>query len=291
MDLFDPSLLTELRRIEFKTRRSINADVLGKYRSAFRGSGLVFSDLREYQPGDDIRHIHWKVTARTNRTYVKSYEEDRLLNVILAVDISNSTNFGGPKSKHQRALEFAALVAMLARQSQDALGLMLFADKVYDYLPPKRNRGVFQRILLSLLTQRELPRGTSIKNALQYLKDHQKRAALVFLISDFFSVEYEDAIKTVALKHDLIGVLLRDRQEQELPRVGIIQFEDAETGERCLIDARSSKARAALHARESERIAKLNQLFSNYGADLIELEKTGLKPLADLMARRTARMR
>lgn len=289
-DLLDPALVSELKRIELRTRRSVDADLMGRYRSAFRGSGLIYSDLREYQPGDEVKNIHWKVTARTDKVYVKSYEEDRTLNLVLAVDTSNSLNFGGPKTKHRRALEFTALLALLAYKSHDAVGLCLFSDGVEEFLPPSRARRQLQRVLLSLLKKRELKPKTDIASALSYLKEQQRRRALIFIVSDFFSPAFTAELRSLAIRHDVVCACLMAEEEEEVPAVGIVEFTDAESGERRVIDLRK-KTSQALNLVSKERLRSLAAECRAMNVEFITIRESLLAPLADLMQRRTAHLR
>lgn len=289
--LLSATLKAELKRLELRTKRKIDSSLLGRYRSAFRGSGLVYSELREYQPGDEVKNIHWKATARTNKVYVKSYDEDRLLNVLVALDISNSTNFGGAKSKHLRALEFAALISLLANSSDDCLGLCLFSDKVEEYFTPKKSRSQLQRIMLALLKNRQLQRGTNIALALEHIRKHQSKPALIFLLSDFYSGSYERELRLLSFKHDLILVWIEDELDLELPNLGIIEFLDAESNQRCLLDTSSKKGIKILREVQLRRFEALQKLSSQCAVDLIRLNSSSLKPLEQLMRQRQARLR
>lgn len=290
-DLLSPTLLSELRRIELKTRRAIDSDLMGNYRSAFRGSGLIFSDLREYIAGDDVKHIHWKVTARTGKVYVKSFEEDRQQRVLVAVDISNSTNHGAPKSKHIKALEFAAVVAMLAQQSHDQLGLCLFSDRVEEFFPPAHSRRQFQKVLLSILKHRQLRKGTDLKGSINYLLQQQRRSSIVFLVSDFLCPPFDEELRALAQRHDLVCVLLEDALDSTFPRAGIAEFRDAESGKVVLVDTSSSSARKQIELTHRRRIERLQSACRLAGADFMRIQDNTLRPLADLMQRRHARAR
>lgn len=285
----DHSLFSELRHIELRTKRAISNDMIGQFRTAFRGSGLVFSDLREYTPGDDIRHIHWKVTARTGKPFVKTFDEDRQLNILLAVDISNSTNCGMPKSKHRRALEFAAIVSMLALKNQDSIGLSLFADGAKDFIAPGRSRVQFKRIISKLSLPIELPRATDLRQTIDFISTHQKRPAIIFLISDFYSPAFFDLIPKLSHRHDLIGVLLEDQLDSELLSAGLVQFTDAESGKQITIDSGSERVRSALVRRQEQRRAELKVAFQSHGASLISIRDSVTKPLEELMTQRTVR--
>ncbi len=288
---FNHAHLAELRRLELRSRRKIDSDLIGNYKSAFRGSGLVFSDLREYQPGDDVKHIHWKATARTGRVYVKSYDEDRSLNIIVAVDISNSTSFGGLRSKHAKATEFAALVTMLASKGQDGIGLCLFADQIVEFLPARRSRSQVQRVLSTLLTERDLPKATNLGTCLDFLRQHQKRSSVIFVVSDFFSPPFNEELKYLSRKHDVICTLIEDDLDYRLPAAGIIQFFDAESGQRTLVDTTARSTVAALEQRQRERVRNLQQLCQSASCDYITINNNLLESLTTLMRQRTKRLR
>lgn len=290
-NVLDHVSLADLRRLELRSKRRIDTDLIGKYRSAFRGSGLVFSDLREYQPGDDVKHIHWKASARTGRVYVKSYDEDRSLNIIVAVDVSNSTSFGGKRSKHSKAIEFAALLTMLASQGQDGIGLCIFAEKVLEYFPPRRSRLQIQRALNTLLAKRPLPKATDLGGCLDFLRQHQRRSSIIFLLSDFYSRPFDEPLRYLAYRHDLIGVLIEDDLDYRLPSAGIIEFTDAETGQRTLVDTATKSIRTALEYQQQTRVASLRKIFQSAGADFIVINKSLLEPLTTLMQQRTRRLR
>ncbi len=286
-----PELLAELRRIELRSRRSLDADLMGRYRSAFRGTGLTFSDLREYQPGDDTRHIHWKVTARTNKPFVKTYEEDRHLNIVLAVDISRSMDFGNPKTKYRKAVEFSALIATLAHRNHDNLALCLFAGDVTDFVPLRGSRTQLQQVLYTLLQQRTLPQETNISNALTHLRTHIRRTSIIFLLSDFIGEQdYQQELRTLSFKHDLIAVSVEDSGADTLPSGGLIEFLDAESGERFTLDTSSKKVREALRVAEQQREQQLGETMRQCGADLLFLRSELLTPLSTLMRRRAKRL-
>lgn len=289
-NLLTKSLIPELRRLELRTKRRLDADLMGRYRSAFRGSGLTFSDLREYQPGDEIKNIHWKATARSQRPYVKTYEEDRQLNIMLAVDISNSTSAGSPISKHRRALEFSALIAMLAKNSSDMVGLTLFSDEVEEFYPPRQTRAQFQLLFSSLLKHRKLRKATDISNALQFLQLHHRRASIIFIVSDFLSTDYHRELALLSRKHDVICVALNDEQERFLPKAGLVQVEDAESDRRIIIDTGTKRGQEHYARLFKKRQEKLRDDIIQAGADIIFIEDNPLSPLLKLMNRRTARI-
>ena len=292
-ELVTPELMGEVRRIELRTRRSISADVLGAYRSAFRGSGLVFSDLREYAEGDDIRHVHWKATARSGRVLVKSYEEDRQLSIMLAVDISRSTDAGvtNGRSPYLRALEFSALLALLAQSSGDALGLALFSDRVEELLRPERRRSQTHRVVATLLKRRTLRPGTDIAGALRHLREHLRRPSIIFVVSDFLAPPCPNELRALACRHDVICALTLPDGSELLPRAGLVQFLDAESGRLMTVDTGNRRAREEFRRAEAHRIEELRKSCRASQAELIELGPRVLESLARLMARRTARLR
>lgn len=290
-EVLSPGLLAELRRLELKTRRAIDSDLVGNYRSAFRGSGLVFSDIREYIPGDDVKHIHWNATARTGKVFVKSFEEDRQVRVFVAVDISNSTNFGTGKTKHLKALEFAAVIAMLAQKNHDLMGLCLFSDVVEEFVHPAGTRRQFHELLLSILRHRELRKGTDVGGALAHIREHVRRPSIVFVVSDFLTPPFADQLRALSVRHDVICVLLEDRIEQDPPRAGIVQFHDAESGKFVLVDTSSAATRRRITELNARKLRNLSDICVSCGADLMRVQDSVLRPLAELMQRRQSRYR
>ena len=291
-DLITPGILTEVRRLEFRARRSVDADLLGKYKSAFRGTGLIFSDIREYQPGDDIRSIHWKVTARTGKVYVKDFEEDRQLTMLVAVDISRSTAFGTARANQTRMAEFAALILLLARQNNDKAGLCLFDDQVQEYIPPAQSgRNHFLKLLHTLIESRTPRPATNIAHALDYISLHQRKRAIVFIISDFYSPPFEDTLRKLAIRHETICVHCMDDAESTPPAVGLITVQDAETGAVRTVDTSSHTTRKDFAFLQKQRTAHLGNLCRSTGADYLAVTSHPMKSLTELMRRRTARMK
>ena len=286
--LLDAGLVQQLRRIELRTRRVVDADLLGSYRSAFRGSGMLFSDLREYEPGDDVKSIHWKASARSGKVYVKSYEEERQLNVLLTLDVSSSTACGGPRSKHDRAREFAALISVLARLCGDALGLCLYGEGVLEFLPARAARSQFQAVMLRLLAERRLRPGSDTAGALRAIAERQRRRAVIFLLSDFFCPPFEEELRRLAARHDVICALLSDPADAQPPAAGIVEFIDAESGERCTRDL-SREARRVLSEAHAGRVSELQALCRRSGADLLVVAEHPLQELARLMRERARR--
>ncbi|MCO6432637.1 MAG: DUF58 domain-containing protein [Deltaproteobacteria bacterium] len=289
----DPTLISEVRRLRLRSRRRVNADLLGQYRAAFRGSGLIFTDIREYTPGDDTKHIHWKLTARsaTGNAFVKSYEEDRQLNVLLAVDASSSTDFGAGRSKHERALEFCALVALLAKNSKDSVGMLRFSGEVEEFYPPSRKNSQFDKIFSRLLSLTPLTPSTDLRAALSFLNERQRRPSIIFIVSDFLTAPFEDQLRLLAAKHDVVCALLEHDFDRSLPSCGIVEFIDAESGTRVLVDTSHKPSLQRLALLSEQRRELLTKTCRRAGAELMLLSDNPVRPLAELMERRKARMK
>lgn len=289
--LITPTLLAEARRLELRTTRAIDSDTIGDFRSSFRGSGLNFAELREYEPGDEIRRIDWKATARSPRTYVKSYLEERSLSIMLAIDSTRSTNFGTPRSRQERALEFSALITILARHAGDSVGLLRFSDKVEECIRPDRKRTQAQRIITSLLQPHPLRTATDLNPMLGELRTILKKRTVIFVVSDFFAPPFSESLQHLSMRHDVICVQLRDPDLEALPSVGIVSLQDAENGERILVDSGSSSGRRTLHEFAEKQNARTKASCIAAGADWIELVDHPLRPLRDLMRQRARRFR
>ncbi|RIL12100.1 MAG: hypothetical protein DCC75_01075 [Proteobacteria bacterium] len=283
------SLGSQVKRLEIKTRRMLSADLLGGFRTAFRGSGLVYSDLRDYQPGDEVRNIHWKASARSQRIYVKSYEEDRRVNILLVIDVSASTSFGAPRSKHLKALEFSALVSALALKNGDKLGLCLFADGVQEFISPKASRVHFHKVLYHLNNPQVLKRVSDLDAALAQLRKLELRQSIVFIVSDFICPPFEENLRLLNIKHDCICVMLEDDLDYELPQAGLVELEDCEAQTRIVVDTSSARGKQlfqALHSRHLERTA---ELCRRHRVDFVRLREKPVQALIDLMRARTRR--
>ncbi|OGU54469.1 MAG: hypothetical protein A2V66_00880, partial [Ignavibacteria bacterium RBG_13_36_8] len=235
-------LLKQVRQIEIKTRGIVNEVFSGEYHSVFKGRGMEFSEVREYQIGDDIRSIDWNVTARFGHPYVKIFEEERELTVMLLVDMSGSLVFGtSEKTKQQIAAEISAILAFSAMKNNDKVGLILFTDQIEKFVPPKKGRSHVLRIIREVLSFEPHGNKTNIKGVLEYFNHAVKKRAIVFLISDFIDQGYDKILKIVGKKHDLIGINLKDPRERELPRSGLLKMRDAETGQIRYIDTNSKE--------------------------------------------------
>ncbi|MCZ2143704.1 MAG: DUF58 domain-containing protein [Ignavibacteriales bacterium] len=260
----------------------VNDFFSGEYHSVFKGRGMTFSEVREYSPGDDVRNIDWNVSARFGHPFVKVFEEERELTVMLLVDMSGSQEFGTrTQTKQELAAELSAIFAFSALKNNDKTGLILFTDKVEKFIPPKKSRSHPLRIIREVINSAPVGKKTDIKVALEYLNNMISKRAIIFLISDFQDKGYDKILKTVAKKHDLIAVVLEDEREIVLPKIGLISVKDPETGETGLINTSSPKFTRYMHSKWAEERNYRENLFRSAKADRIEI-KTGesyIKPL------------
>jgi len=269
------SRLKAVRRIEIRTNRLVLEGMGGEYHSVFKGRGMEFAEVREYVPGDDVRAIDWNVTSRTGSPHVKRFVEERELTLMLLVDVSGSGAFGsGERTKTEIAAEVSAVLAFAAIRNNDRVGALLFSDRIERFLPPRRGRRHVLAVVRELLWPEPLSRGTDLAAALTYLSRVAVKRAIVFLVSDFRSQGFERALRLAHRKHDVIAIHLRDPREEELPPVGLIALEDAETGERRVVDASSPRVREAWAASERARRTALDRLFRTSGIDAIEIDTT-----------------
>lgn len=256
-------ILARVRKIEIKTRGLSNDIFAGKYHSAFKGRGMAFSEVREYRIGDDVRDIDWNVTARNRSPYIKIYNEERELTMMLVADVSGSRMFGSTdRFKKGIMTEIAAVLAFSAAQNNDKIGCLFISDRIEKFIPPKKGRSHILMIIKELIDFKPQSKGTNLSEAFRYLTNVLKKRATVFVLSDFMDFNekgaagFEDALKIAGRKHDIVGVRVYDRREQELPDVGIIELEDAETGKKVWIDSSSSTVRNAYaeNWREASRV-------------------------------------
>jgi uncharacterized protein (DUF58 family) len=285
-------LLKKVRKIEIKTRGLSNQIFSGEYHSAFKGRGMAFSEVREYMPGDDIRNIDWNVTARFNHPFVKIFEEERELTVMLLVDISASGDYGTRRQfKRELITELCAVLSFSAIQNNDKIGVIFFSDKIEKFIPPKKGKSHILRIIRELIDFHPESNGTDIGGALRYFTNMIKKRSISFLISDFQSSNYSDALKIAARKHDLVGIRIYDRREAELPDVGLIRMQDAETGKLMWID--TSKAYTREHYRRSweQHEKSLEELFARSGVDQVKIatDQNYVQPLINLFKKREKR--
>ncbi len=293
-DAVPPELLRDLLRLKFRTNHLVSDQLQGAYTSIFRGQGLSFSEVRGYQPGDDVRWIDWNVSARMSDAFVKVFVEERELTVMLVVDLSQSTAFGTQRAaKAWVAAEVAALCAFSATNANDQVGLLLATDIVERILPPKKGEKQVMRVVREIIGHKPQYQGTNLKLALETLVQVTKRRSVAFLISDFFAGGFERALALASSKHDVIPVMLVDPRDETLPDVGLASFQDLETGEEVLVD--TSSARVRKHYADSMRNFRLERekLFKRLSLDVcvVRTEESVVGPLRKLFERRAKRRR
>jgi len=265
-------IIKKVRKIEIKTRGLSSHIFSGEYHSAFKGRGMTFSEVREYMPGDDIRAIDWNVTARFNHPFVKIYEEERELTVIIMVDVSASGEFGTRKQfKKDLITELCAVLSFSAIQNNDKIGVIFFSDKIEKFIPPKKGKTHILRIIRELIEFKPENKKTNISEALRYVINVIKKKSIVFLISDFIGKDFEDALKLANRKHDVVALQIYDHRENELPDAGIIQLKNAETDELIEVDSSNSFVRRKFNELSLKKEKYLNEVFAKSGVDWIKL--------------------
>ena len=283
-------IIKQVRRIEIRARGLSQQMFSGEYHSAFKGRGMAFSEVREYQYGDDVRSIDWNVTARLAHPYVKIFEEERELTVMLLVDVSGSGRFGTHSQfKEELAAEVAATLAFSAIANNDKVGVLLFSDHIEKFIPPKKGRSHILRIIRELITFRPQSNGTDISQALGYFSNVIKRRCTAFLLSDFYDSGYSEALKLVAGKHDLVALRLVDRREERMEDLGMVKFYDPESTQTLWVDTGSAAVRRAVDARAEAHSRNVEETMRRYGIDMATMH-TGedfVKPLRALFARRS----
>ncbi len=285
-------LLKQVRQIEIRTKGLVNQVFSGEYHSVFKGRGMEFSEVREYQFGDDIRNIDWNVTARLGHPYIKVFEEERELTVMLIVDLSGSLMFGSvSKTKQRIAAELSAILAFSALKNNDKVGLILFTNKIEKFVPPRKGRKHVLRIIREVLSFEPEGKSTNLKGALEYMNNSIKKKSIVFLISDYMDEGYEKILGIVGRKHDLIGIVLDDLREKEIPNIGLIKLTDAETGAERWVDTSSKRVRSKMIFNRIEKEKLRKSLFIKSRLDSIEVT-TGsnyIQPLVQFFRRREKR--
>lgn len=266
-------LIKQIRKIQIFTSRTVNEVFAGEYESTFKGQGMQFDEVREYTPGDDIRSIDWNVTARMNRPFIKRFVEERELTVVLMVDLSASGAFGTVgKLKNQLGAELCAVLAFSAIKNSDKVGLITFTDRIEKFIPPAKGTQHVLRVIRELLYH-DLPhRKTDIPGALEYMAKVIRKKATVFLVSDFIADDFQQALRLVSKRHDLIAVPIRDKSEVELPKVGLIEIEDAETNQMMMVDTSSARVRDAYRQRTATQFRVLEARLQASKVDLIPVE-------------------
>ena len=286
------ALLKKVRKIEIKTKGLSNHIFAGEYHTAFKGKGMAFSEVREYQPGDDLRSIDWNVTARYNSPFVKVFEEEREMTVMLLIDVSASGNFGTQEQfKRELATELAAILAFSAIKNNDKVGVIFFTDKVEQFIPPKKGKSHILRIIREVLAFQPTGKGTDIAGALEYFSAVIKKRSICFILSDFMSKEFDRPLKIASKKHDLVALRIHDTREDTLPNVGLVPMQDAETEKMIFVDTSSKKVRDNFAKNRAQATAKLRKLFPSSGVDLIDIT-TGtdyVKPLINFFKTRGKR--
>lgn len=290
--MLNKELLKQVKQIEIRTKGLVNQVFSGEYHSVFKGRGMEFSEVREYQFGDDIRNIDWNVTARFGHPYIKVFEEERELTVMLLVDMSGSQVFGsGEKTKQQIAAEISAILAFSALKNNDKVGLIIFTNETEKYVSPRKGRSHSLRIVRDLLSFEPSGNKTDIKSALEYFNHAVKKRCIVFLISDFIDDGYERILKIVGKKHDLVGIVLNDPRETVMPKVGLVKFRDAETGEIRFIDTDDRKTQTWFAAQNLRRMDQRRSLFIRSRLDSININTSVsyIKPLVEFFKMREKR--
>lgn len=283
-------LIKKVRKIEIKTRGLSHNIFAGQYHSAFKGRGMSFSEVREYQYGDDVRDIDWNVTARFNKPYIKVFEEERELTVMLIVDLSDSLDFGTiNQTKREMLTEIAATIAFAAIQNNDKIGVIFFTDKIEKFIPPQKGRKHILYIIRELLNFEPQSQRTNIGISLEFLTNAIKKRCTAFLLSDFIdSNDYSDAMTIANRKHDLVAVQVYDRRLVELPKIGLVKMRDAETGEEMYIDTSSKKVQQAQHEWWNSQSHKLESSFRKSRVDSVSVrtDQDYVKALMQLFAKR-----
>ena len=286
-------LFKKVRKIEIKTRGLTNHIFSGQYHSAFKGRGMTFSEVREYQYGDDVRNIDWNVTARFHRPFVKIFEEEREMTVILLIDVSSSNDFGSSEAtKRDITAEIAAVLAFSAIQNNDKVGVIFFSDRVEKFIPPKKGSSHILRIIREIVSFKPQYNGTDIGEGLKFLTSAIKKRTTAFLISDFMtSKSFEQEMRIAARKHDLISLRITDKRELILPKIGLLKFRDNETNKEFWVDTSTSSWNEAYQKYVHNETQRLNKIFANNGIDntLIYTDEDYVKPLMQLFKRRESR--
>lgn len=280
--MISKDILKKIQQIQIHTRRLVNEAFVGEYHSVFKGRGMEFDEVREYQPGDEIRTIDWNVTARMGHPFIKRYVEERELTVMLLVDVSASGNFGSIKHlKNEVATEICAILAFSAIKNNDKVGMIMFTDKIEKFIPPKKGPKHVLRVIRELLCSQPTGKGTNISVALEYLNKITHRRTISFVVSDFIANDYAHALRIANKRHDMIAITIVDPREQELPNVGFVELRDAESGEILLLDTADSLARKEFCALSNRRRQEQSRLFRSMGVDeiLINTNRHYVEPI------------
>ncbi len=286
-------ILKKIRRIEIRTKKLVNDLFSGEYHSTFKGQGMEFEEVRQYEPGDEIRLIDWNVTARTGYPHIKKFKEERELSVVMLVDASSSGKFGTrDRFKSETAAELCALLAFSAIKNNDKVGLIIFTDKIEKFIPPQKGRGHVLRLIREILYFRPQGVATDIGGALEYFSKVIKRKSVVFLVSDFLSEHYLKPLQIANNKHDVIAIKISDPRETTFDNIGLIELEDAETGEVFMIDTGSKEFRREFSARADEDNLALKKAFQLINLDFINIQtdQSYIVPLINFFKMRERRL-
>jgi uncharacterized protein (DUF58 family) len=292
--MISSELAKKINLIRISTRKAVTATFAGEYASVFKGRGMEFDEVREYQIGDDVRTIDWNVTARTGALHTKRFLEERELTVLFLVDLSGSESFGsGARTKGEIAAEISALLALSAVRNNDRVGLAIFTDRVELYIPPKKGMTHLLRLVRDLLAHRPRHRQTSIESVLDFVGRVLHKRSVLFLISDFLDQGYEMKMKAIAFRHDLIAIPIADPREGSLPDIGLLQMEDAESGESVMLDTSSRSVRSGFARWWNKRLERINQTLVSCGVDRIPLRagEDYVKPIVRFFLAREKRFR
>ncbi|MCH7946279.1 MAG: DUF58 domain-containing protein [candidate division Zixibacteria bacterium] len=285
-------VIKKIRRIEIRTKKLVNELFSGEYHSTFKGQGMEFEEVRQYEPGDDVRLIDWNVTARMGQPYIKKFREERELTVILLIDVSSSGQFGTrDRFKNETAAELGALLAFSAIKNNDKVGLIIFTDEIEIFVPPKKGRAHVLRIIREILYFKPKGKGTNIAAALEYFNKVIRRKSVVFLVSDFLSEGFTKPLQIANNKHDIIAIKVSDPREITFDNVGLIELEDAETGEVLIIDTGSKEFRKEFAAQSAEDVAGLKKSFRSINLDFINIrtDQSYISPLIQFFKMREKR--
>ncbi|MBD3381883.1 MAG: DUF58 domain-containing protein [candidate division Zixibacteria bacterium] len=293
MAVVSRDILKKVRLIEIRTRRLVNDMFSGEYHSSFKGRGMEFDEVREYQIGDDVRQIDWNVTARSGVPYIKKFTEERELSVVFLIDASGSQKFGSGKNlKSELAAELTALLSLAAIKNNDKVGMIIFTDRIEKFVPPAKGRKHVLRLIREVLYFKPEGRGTDIAGALEFYLRLIKRRSVAFLISDFQADDYSRQLLLAGKKHDLVALKLTDPREMEIPSCGMILFEDAESGQTLWLDSTDPRFRAEFKKRNYERQAQMEKLFKQNNVDFINLDtsRSYIEPLIKFFKMREKRI-
>ncbi len=282
-------ILKRVRKIEIKTRGLSNQVFAGEYHSAFKGRGIAFSEVREYQYGDEVRTIDWNVTARFNHPYVKVFEEERELTVMLLIDVSGSREFGSVNLLKKNVItEISAVLSFSAIQNNDKIGVIFFTDRVEKFIPPQKGRKHILRIIRELIDFTPESRKTDLTEPLRYLTNALKKRCIAFVISDFIAPDFEEAIRIANNKHDVVALKIYDKRESEIPAIGLVKMKDSETGKDLWIDSSNRATRKMYHRWWEEKEARIFEVFSKCGIDntAVRTDEDYVKPLLNLFKQR-----